>query len=84
MGLLDEVKEEQLGRRRGGECSVGKMMRRMDRKDAAELTAALEDEDITAASIAAVLQRRGFDVKYQAIQRHRRDKSRANACACPR
>lgn len=85
MGILDEVREEQRGRRKGTECSVGKLLARMDAKDAAELQEALEDDDITSASIAAVLHRRGFeDVKYQALQRHRRDKSKANSCACPR
>jgi hypothetical protein len=39
---------------------------------------------LTSATISVVLKRHGYDVTYQALQRHRRDRSRANACACPR
>jgi hypothetical protein len=84
MGLLEEAAAEQATRHKGGECGVGRMLRKADPKDRAEIEALLADDELTSATISVVLKRHGYDVTYQALQRHRRDRSRANACACPR
>lgn len=84
MGLLEEAQQEQAGRRRGDECGVGRLLRRVSDEERLEIQALLDDDDLTSPVITTVLQRHGYDVKYQAVQRHRRERGRANACQCPR
>ncbi len=84
MSLLDEAQAEQAVRRKGGECGVGKLLRKVDPEMRAQIEALLADDELTSATITTVLERHGMDVRYQAVQRHRREKGQANACACPR
>lgn len=70
MGLLDELKQEQPPPKHV--CGVTKVLETMDKKDADDLLAALNDNTIMATSISRVLQRRGINLKQDAIRRHRK------------
>jgi hypothetical protein len=71
VGLLEEVQAAQEARR-VVLCSVCKAIRAMDEREADELEAVLDRDDVDARSLADVLRVRGYDVKQQAVQRHRR------------
>jgi len=77
MGLLDEMRQEMPPPKHV--CGVTKAIEQMDKKDAADLEAAVADQTIMATSISRVLARRGITVKPDAIRRHRK-----KDCACVR
>lgn len=70
MGLLDEMRDEMPPPKHL--CGVTKTVEAMDKKDAADLLAAIDDNTIMATSISRVLARRGFVLKPDAIRRHRK------------
>lgn len=59
-------------RHTGPQCSVGRALVELDGADADALRAALADETITAARLAAALRSIGVDVGHATINRHRR------------
>lgn len=70
MGLLDELRQEQSPPKHL--CGVAKVLTHMDKKQSADLLAALADPTIMATNISRVLARHGFDVKPDALRRHRK------------
>ena len=70
MGLLDEINANR--QRTGTTCSVETVMAALDKKDRADLEAALADFGVTGSAIARALQARGHKVTQHTIQRHRR------------
>lgn len=72
MGLLEEAQAEKERRRPPG-CAVGKALKAMDKKDAADLQQLLDDiEGYDAPVIVTVLANRGFRASQHAVQTHRR------------
>ncbi len=80
MGLLEEARAAQQGKRRaGGICGIHKVIEQMDEKDAADLAVAMDDPDIDSATLTTVIKSRGFYLGLETMQRHRR-----GACSCER
>jgi hypothetical protein len=74
VGLLDELRSEEPPPKHL--CGVTKTVESLDKKDAADLVAAIEDATIMATSISRVLARRGLTLKPDAIRRHRKRECR--------
>lgn len=75
VGLLDDIKEQQVASRPGFECGTCKLLRTLPKADAADLADALAAKGTySAASISRALKARGLDVSYQSIMKHRRDR----------
>jgi hypothetical protein len=77
MGLLADCR--QLNVKGAPTCTVAGLFDSMTPEDAAELGAVLADRSIAATTISRVLMARGFDVRAQPLQRHRRGE-----CTCDR
>lgn len=71
MGLLDEVRAEQAGRRRGGKSAVTRVLESLDDAERDELLQIMRDDLWTSISIASALKARGFEVNDEQIRRHR-------------
>ena len=77
MGLLDSLADPQYTYRKGPECSVAIAVRQMDKATVAKFDAAMANDNAPSTQIAKALQDLGFQVRYEALQRHRR-----GACRC--
>jgi hypothetical protein len=69
MSLLDDLEAET--RAKGPDCGVGKTLERMKPTERSEFEAALVSPYASTA-LARVLERNGYHLKPDAIQRHRR------------
>lgn len=78
MGLLDECRQEQAGRK-AVQCRIKSVLDTMDGKDRADLEAALSDPSIQHVTISNVLRNRGFDLGKHSVPTHRR-----GLCGCSR
>ncbi len=74
MGLLDEIRSVAA---EPTPCKVGRHLLAMDKKDAADIQAALDDPSIPSAHISAVLTRHGWPVGDSVMSKHRRKE-----CCC--
>lgn len=74
MGLLDEIKNESPKTR---PCKLARHLSAMDKKDAAEISTALEDWGIPSTHIATVLSRHGWSIGVSALDKHRK-----RLCCC--
>lgn len=74
MGLFDEMKHEAV--LKGPPCSVSIMIENMDDAERKDFELACEDWTIPGTVIAKVLQRKGFNVKAEALRRHRKGECR--------
>lgn len=77
MGMFDEIKAEAI--MKGPPCSVGVMVQQMTKEERADFEAACQDQLIAGSIIARVLIRRGYDIKVEALRRHRKGE-----CRCER
>lgn len=77
MSLLDNLADPQYTYRKGPECSVAIAVRQMDKATVAKFDAAMANDNAPSTQIAKALQDLGFQVRYEALQRHRR-----GACRC--
>lgn len=77
MGMFDEIKAESIIK--GPSCSVGMMIEKMTEDERSDFRAACEDDMIAGTIIARVLNRRGYDIKVEALRRHRKGE-----CRCER
>lgn len=78
MGLLDDLRQEQAGRK-SVQCRIAQILAEMDEADAADLVAALSDDAIQHVTITNVLRERGFPMGKHSVATHRRGK-----CGCAR
>lgn len=78
-GLLDEIRAESMIV--NNRCVVHRLAEKLDKQDAQDLVAAIEDETISARAITRVLINRGFDINPngERIRVHRRGQ-----CGCAR
>lgn len=74
MGLLDEIRSEAPGAK---PCKVARHLAAMDKKDAADIQAALDDPAIPTMHISTVLTRHGWTVGPMAVSKHRE-----KTCCC--
>lgn len=74
MGLLDEIRNVNSETK---PCKVARHLLAMDKKDAADIQAALDDPTIPNAHIATVMTRHGWSVGESAMAKHRRKE-----CCC--
>lgn len=70
MSLLDEIRNERV--KKGPACTVSSTLLRLDKPDAADLIAAMNDIGIEATVISRVMAARGIRLPVDAIRRHRR------------
>lgn len=70
MSLLDEIRNERI--KKGPSCTVGVLLLKLEKADAADLQAALDDAGVSATIITKVLAARGERLTAEAIRRHRR------------
>ena len=71
MGLLDDVAAEPRKVSRHPQCIAGRLIATLNDDERAELLAAFKNPEFTTAAIFRVLNRRGLDVKQEALSRHR-------------
>lgn len=77
MSLMAEI---QSNVKRGGTvCQMSAVEEALDKRDLAELHAALKDKTVTAAAIFRALKGRGFTVNEEGVAKHRR-----GDCRCGR
>jgi hypothetical protein len=74
MGMFDEIKAEKVVT--GPPCSVKIMIEKMSEQERKDFQLACDDPSIAGSVIARVLNRNGYDIKAQAIQRHTRGECR--------
>jgi hypothetical protein len=77
VGLLDNLADPKYTYRKGPECSVAIAVRQMDKATVAKFEAAMANDNAPSTQIAKAVQDLGFQVRYEAVQRHRR-----GACRC--
>lgn len=78
MSLFDDIAAE-TNKKRTTNCQVRSLLDSLDDKDRQDAVKAMATTTIDAATIATVLERRGFHITGAAIRRHRRDE-----CSCKR
>lgn len=78
--LLEAVRNPR-HRRPGPKCAVSKVMSQLPASTATKVTAAIDDENNTAAEIADILINAGFDISAFSVARHRR-RGQSNGCRC--
>lgn len=78
MGLMDDIRAEQ-DAKRVLKCPVARLIAELPDKDSDDLRAALDDDSISNVAIARALERRGHNVRADAIGNHK-----TRRCACPR
>ena len=72
--MFDEIKSETISK--GPSCTVGMMLEQMSDDERRDFKMACDDITIAGTVIARVLQRHGYDVKAEALRRHRKGECR--------
>jgi hypothetical protein len=75
--LLDNLADPNYTYRKGPECTVALAMEQMDKATLATFQTAMANPAAPGTQIAKAVQELGYQVRYEAIQRHRR-----GACRC--
>jgi predicted ABC-class ATPase len=74
MGLLEDIRNENTQQK---PCKVARHLAAMEKNDAKDLQAALDDRTIPIAHIETVLNRHGFPVGHSSLDKHRK-----GLCCC--
>jgi hypothetical protein len=77
MSLLDNLADPKYTYRKGPACSVALVMQQMDDATVKKFQAAMANVSAPATQIAKAVQDLGYQIRYEAVQRHRR-----GACRC--
>ena len=80
--LFAELEADQQGA--SGTCTMAALLDEMTPDDRAQWDAAFRNLAYTATSIHRALQRRGFNIGDQPVQRHARRIRKGQGCQCPR
>jgi hypothetical protein len=75
--LLDNLADPHYTYRKGPQCSIKLAMAQMDEATIKKFKAAMANPAAPATQIAKAVQDLGYQVRYEAVQRHRR-----GACRC--
>ena len=74
MGMFEEIKSESVVK--GPSCTVGIIIEQMPEQERTDFLKALSDPSIVGTIIARVVQRHGYDIKVEALRRHRKGECR--------
>lgn len=78
MGFIDDLQAAKHAKPKRLACSIAVVLGSLADDEAAALTAALADEDITHAAISKVLRDNGHDIAAVTVSRHRRRECRCD------
>jgi hypothetical protein len=80
MALLDDL--ENVRHKRPG-CTVAEIIKTLNAAEAKALNKALDDPDSSPTNLALILNKNGYKISRQTINRHRNRKTNAEGCKCP-
>ena len=80
MALLDDL--ENVRHKKPG-CTVAEIIKTLNATEAKALNKALDDPDSSPTNLALILNKNGYKISRQTINRHRNRKTNAEGCKCP-
>jgi DNA-directed RNA polymerase specialized sigma54-like protein len=80
MALLDDL--ENVSRKKAS-CSIAEIIKTLNTQEAKALNKALDDPDSSPTNLAMILNKNGYKISRQTINRHRNRKTNAEGCKCP-
>jgi hypothetical protein len=80
MALLDDL--ENVRHKKPG-CTVAEIIKTLNASEAKALNKALDDPDSSPTNLALILNKNGYKISRQTINRHRNRKTNAEGCKCP-
>jgi len=80
MALLDDL--ENVSRKKAS-CSIAQIIKTLNTQEAKALNKALDDPDSSPTNLALILNKNGYEISRQTINRHRNRKINAEGCKCP-
>ena len=80
MALLDDL--ENVSRKKAS-CSVAQIIKTLSAAEAKALNKALDDPDASPTNLAVILNKNGYDISRQTINRHRNRHTSLEGCKCP-
>ena len=80
MALLDDL--ENVSRKKAS-CSVAQIIKTLTAQEAKALNTALDDPDASPTNLAVILNKNGYDISRQTINRHRNRHTSLEGCKCP-
>lgn len=80
MTLLDDL--ENVSRKKAS-CSVAQIIKTLNVQEAKALNKALDDPDASPTNLALILNKNGYDISRQTINRHRNRHTSLEGCKCP-
>lgn len=80
MTLLDDL--ENVSRKKAS-CSVAQIIKTLSEQEAKALNKALDDPDSSPTNLAQILNKNGYDISRQTINRHRNRHTSLEGCKCP-
>jgi hypothetical protein len=80
MALLDDL--ENVSRKKAS-CSIAEIIKTLNTQEAKALNKALNDPDSSPTNLALILNKNGYEISRQTINRHRNRKTNAEGCKCP-
>jgi hypothetical protein len=80
MALLDDL--ENVRHKKPG-CTVAEIIKTLNAAEAKALNKALDDPDSSPTNLALILNKNGYKISRQTINRHRNRKTNAEGCKCP-
>lgn len=80
MTLLDDLENV---RQKKPSCGVTEILKTLNAQEAKALNKAIDDFNASPTDLAEILNRNGYMISRQTINRHRRRKINAEGCKCP-
>ena len=78
--LLDDL--ENVSRKKAS-CTVAQIIQTLNAQEAKALNKALDDPDASPTNLAVILNKNGYNISRQTINRHRNRKTNLEGCKCP-
>ena len=80
MALLDDLENV---RHKKVNCSIAEIIKSLNAAEAKALNKALDDPDASPTNLAVILNKNGYDISRQTINRHRNRHRNLEGCKCP-
>jgi len=80
MALLDDL--ETVGKN-VSQCSIARITKQLSTKESEALVRLIDDPETSPTSLARVLNKNGFSISRQVINRHRNRGKKELGCTCP-
>ena len=80
MALLDDLENVQ---HKKVNCSIAEIIKSLNAAEAKALNKALDDPDSSPTNLAMILNKNGYKISRQTINRHRNRKTNLEGCKCP-